>query len=81
MLSGSACPWAKLTEDQVTQIRCLYATGNTDLRKLGKEFGVSHATLMELGGNPSSRLLPNRSRSLSIDESFLNRLADEGDLG
>lgn len=41
-LQGSDNPHSKLTEDQVREIRRLYATGTTTYRKLGSIFGVTH---------------------------------------
>lgn len=42
---GNANGMAKLTEDNVREIRRLYATGNFTQRELALRFGVSHATI------------------------------------
>lgn len=42
-LLGERAPSAKLTEEDVREIRCLYRT--TTIRALGKRFGVSHTVI------------------------------------
>jgi len=42
---GIAHSRAKLTEDQVREIRILYATGNFTQRELALQFGVDHSTI------------------------------------
>lgn len=43
--AGSGNPTAKLTEDQVREIRARYAGGAETMRGLGEEFGVAGATI------------------------------------
>ena len=44
-LKGAKCPWAKLTEAQVHEIRSLYADGNISQRKLAQKYGVCQQTV------------------------------------
>ena len=41
VLRGVACPWAKLTNRQVSAIRSQYIRGKIGYKRLGKKFGVS----------------------------------------
>lgn len=47
-LKGSAAPWAKLTEDNVRDIRQRYAGGGVTQTALGKEYGVHNVTISEI---------------------------------
>lgn len=44
-LSGEGSPTAKLTNEQVKEIRALYATGTTSYEKLARQFGVGRNTI------------------------------------
>jgi len=45
---GERSSSAKLTEDQVREIRARYAAGGISQSKLGKEYGLAQATVGEL---------------------------------
>ncbi len=44
-LSGDRCPWAKLSDKQVVEIRNTYKNGGTSHRKLAKIYNVNHRTI------------------------------------
>jgi hypothetical protein len=48
MARGEKSGLAKLTNEKVREIRTIYALGNTSLRKLGGEFGVSGPTIRDI---------------------------------
>jgi hypothetical protein len=48
ILRGSAAPWAKLTEDDIREIRHRYAAGGVTQTALGLEFGVHNVTISEI---------------------------------
>jgi hypothetical protein len=48
VLQGEACPWAKLTDEQVSAIRDEYAAGPLSQEKLGKKYGVSQAQVSRI---------------------------------
>ena len=48
MLIGEKCGASKLSEEEVCQIRILYAMGNTTSRKLGKQFNVGKSTILRI---------------------------------
>jgi hypothetical protein len=45
MLRGNSHPRASLTEDQVREVRRLYATGEYSQRQLAEQFGVARRTI------------------------------------
>ena len=47
-LKGTEHPQSKLSEEQVLQIRELYATGNFSQRQLAKQFGVVQAQIYRI---------------------------------
>lgn len=47
---GSACPWAKLTEEQVIQIRQRYGNGWSRVA-LAAEYKVARKTIWEIVNN------------------------------
>ena len=46
-IHGSACPWAKLTEEQVIEIRSRYAQGWSRVA-LAAEYNVARMTIWEI---------------------------------
>ena len=50
MLHGAACPWAKLTEEQVIEIRRRYARGWSRVA-LAAEYKVARKTIWEIVNN------------------------------
>ena len=45
---GTEAPTAKLTEEQVLEIRRLYATGNYTITVLGEMFGINYRTVSQI---------------------------------
>jgi DNA invertase Pin-like site-specific DNA recombinase len=69
---GEAHPNAKLTDEQVEQIRTLYENGGTSYRQIAKLFGVPRSTISDICSFRRRACTPAdyRTKVIEVKEGF-----------
>jgi hypothetical protein len=60
---GTQCPWAKLTESQVIEIRSLYAKGNITQANIARKFMVGETAIYGILSGKTWRHIPKEGSS------------------